>query len=205
MDFSCTAELALTFFFLVLYNVFAVIFAAVWRAGGLRRLRTGRSAAGRGSRAFRFDRGESGVYDFDPINDALVNLFRDLMDLEENAIITSEFSDLTNNEMHVIDAVGIDEPKNMTQIAAILSVTVGTLTTAMNSLVKKGYCVRERGADDRRIVEIRLTERGRAAYFHHRDFHKKMIRAIADDMTDEEMSALVSMLKKLNKFFRTFE
>lgn len=144
------------------------------------------------------------MYDFDPINDALVNLFRDLMDLEENAIITSEFSDLTNNEMHVIDAVGIDEAKNMSQIAGILSVTVGTLTTAMNSLVKKGYCLRDRSTDDRRIVEIRLTEKGRAAYFHHRDFHKKMIRAVAADLTDEEMSALISMLKKLNTFFRNF-
>lgn len=145
------------------------------------------------------------MYDFDPINDALVNLFRDLMDLEENAIITSEFSDLTNNEMHVIDAVGIDEPKNMTQIASILSVTVGTLTTAMNSLVRKGYCARERNEDDRRIVEIHLTERGRAAYFHHRDFHQKMIRGVAADLTPEEMRTLISMLKKLNAFFRNFE
>ena len=73
------------------------------------------------------------------LNDALVNLFRDVMDLEEKAIITQEYKDITNNDMHVIQAIGLDEPKNMSTIARELSVTVGTLTIAMNSLVKKGY------------------------------------------------------------------
>ena len=73
------------------------------------------------------------------LNDALVKLFRDVMDLEEQVIITEEFQDITNNDMHVIQAIGTGEPKNMSTIAKELSVTVGTLTIAMNSLVKKGY------------------------------------------------------------------
>ena len=81
---------------------------------------------------------------YETLNGVLVNLFRDVMNLEENAIITSEYSDITNNDMHVIEAVGLGEPKNMSAIAKLLSVTVGTLTIAMNSLVKKGYVNRER-------------------------------------------------------------
>lgn len=145
------------------------------------------------------------MYEFDTLNDALVNLFRDLMDLEGNAIITSEFSDLTNNEMHIIDAVGLEQPKKMSQIAAILSVTVGTLTIAMNSLVRKGYCNRERGTGDRRVVEISLTDKGRQAFLHHREFHKRMIQSVTEHMSEEEMRVLRSMLEKLNQFFRTFE
>ena len=68
------------------------------------------------------------------LNDALVNLFRDVMDLEEKAIITQEYKDITNNDMHVIQAIGLDEPKNMSTIARELSVTVGTLTIAMNKI-----------------------------------------------------------------------
>ena len=52
--------------------------------------------------------------------------------------------------MHVIDAIGIDRPKNMSSIARELSVTVGTLTISVNSLVKKGYVVRNRSSEDRR-------------------------------------------------------
>lgn len=74
------------------------------------------------------------------LNEVLVRLFRDIMDIEEKAIITPEFKDITNNDMHVIEAIGTGAPKNMSSIARELSVTVGTLTIAMNSLVKKGIC-----------------------------------------------------------------
>ena len=94
--------------------------------------------------------------DYGILNEVLVRLFRDIMDIEEKAIITSEYQDITNNDMHVIEAIGIGAPKNMSAIAKELSVTVGTLTIAMNSLVKKGYVVRERGQEDRRVVFIYL-------------------------------------------------
>ena len=76
---------------------------------------------------------------YETLNELLVTLFRDVMDIEQKVIITPEFKDITNNDMHVIEAIGIGEPKNMSSIARELSVTVGTLTIAMNSLVKKGY------------------------------------------------------------------
>ena len=96
---------------------------------------------------------------YDMLNEVLVNLFRDIMDIEQKAIITQEFKDITNNDMHVIEAIGLDEPKNMSSIARELSVTVGTLTIAMNSLVRKGYVIRERGLEDRRVVYISLSEK----------------------------------------------
>lgn len=44
-------------------------------------------------------------------NEVLVRLFRDIMDIEEKAIITPEFKDITNNDMHVIEAIGTGAPK----------------------------------------------------------------------------------------------
>ena len=139
------------------------------------------------------------------LNEVLVNLFRDVMDIEQKAIITEEFQDITNNDMHIIEAIGMNEPKNMSTIAREISVTVGTLTIAMNSLVKKGYVLRERGKEDRRVVYISLTERGRAAYVHHARFHKAMIDNISDELTSEEMELLIKTLTKLNKWFRNWQ
>ena len=39
------------------------------------------------------------------INDVLVHLFNEIMELEEQAIITEEYKDITNNDMHIIEAV----------------------------------------------------------------------------------------------------
>lgn len=142
---------------------------------------------------------------YETLNGVLVSLFRDIMDLEQKAIITPEFNDITNNDMHVIEAIGMDAPKNMSAIAKELSVTVGTLTIAMNSLVKKGYVLRNRGLKDRRVVYISLSEKGRGAYEHHARFHREMIESIRNTLSSDEMEVLVKTLKHLNIWFRGFQ
>ena len=141
---------------------------------------------------------------YETLNEVLVSLFRDVNDIEQKAIITSEFSDITNNDMHVIDAIGIDRPKNMSSIARELSVTVGTLTISVNSLVKKGYVDRQRSSEDRRVVYISLSEKGVKAYYHHKKFHEQMIDSVVKELTEEELEALVKALTKLNTWFRSF-
>ncbi len=135
------------------------------------------------------------------LNEMLVNLFNHVMDVEAQAVITEEFKDITNNDMHIIEAVGIDEPRNMSEIAKRLCVTVGTLTTNMNGLEKKGYIIRERSTEDKRVVLVTLTERGRKAFFHHRDFHKNMIKSVVVGLDEDEKRLLYRCLVKLDKFF----
>lgn len=138
------------------------------------------------------------------IHSVLVRLFNDIMHIEEKAIITDEFKNISNNDMHIIEAIGINEPKNMSTVAKSLSVTVGTLTIAINSLVKKGYVNRVRSNEDRRVVLISLTPMGEKAYYHHQEFHKKMIDATLEGLSMEETEILVRSLENLKKFFEDY-
>ena len=142
------------------------------------------------------------VDNYETLNEVLVRLFRDIMDIEQTAIINQEFKDITNNDMHVIEAIGIGAPKNMSSIAKELSVTVGTLTIAMNSLVKKGYVVRRRGDADRRVGYISLSDRGRSAYEHQARFHREMIQSVMEELEPGELETLIRALTKLNDWFR---
>lgn len=135
----------------------------------------------------------------------LVILFNNVMDTEAKAIITEEFKDITNNDMHIIEAVGIEEPRRMSEIAKRLGVTVGTLTTNMNSLEDKGYIVRERSKTDKRVVLVVLTPKGKKAYYHHKDFHKNMIKAIVSGLDEEEMKVMIKCLLNLGNFFKELE
>ena len=139
------------------------------------------------------------------LNRLLVNLFNKVLEAESRAVITGDFMDISNNDMHIIDAIGVDEPKNMSAIAAKRMVTVGTLTVNMNSLEKKGYIKRERSTEDKRVVYVTLTEKGRKAFFHHRDFHKEMIKAAVRGLEEDEMRALISCWDKLDRFFASDE
>lgn len=138
---------------------------------------------------------------YETINTMLVHLFNHIMDIEQKSLITEEFSDISNNDMHIIEAIGINEPRNMSSIARTLSVTVGTLTIAINNLVKKGYVERNRSTKDRRVVFIRLSDRGKRAYAHHQSFHKEMVTAVMDQLSEEELHVLVHTLKKLEHYF----
>lgn len=141
----------------------------------------------------------------DSLNELLVTLFNSIMTTEAKAVITEEYKDISHNDMHIIEAIGIHEPRKMSDIAKRLGVTVGTLTTNMNSLEKKNYVVRERSDADKRVVFVTLTQRGRKAFFQHRDFHKKMIKSVVMEFTPEEQVVLMRCLTKLNDFFVNFK
>lgn len=138
------------------------------------------------------------------INDILVNLFHEILALEEKAIITEEFQDISLNDMHIIEAIGLGEGKNMSAIAKLLNITMGSLTTSMNSLVNKKYAIRQRSEEDRRIVYIRLSKKGECAFLHHKRFHEKMTDAVVAKMPEQEMQVLLQALGRLDSFFRGY-
>lgn len=142
---------------------------------------------------------------YDVFHDVYVNLFNRLLDLEEKALITSEFKGISINDMHIIEAIGIEQPQNMSSVAKKLQVTVGTLTIAINSLVKKGYVVRVRSEEDRRVVFISLTALGERAFHHHMKFHNEMIQATLQGLSEEETQVMARTLTNLTQFFKKFE
>ena len=131
---------------------------------------------------------------YDVFHDILVNLFQEIMDIEEKALITAEF-----------EAIGTGEPKNMSTVAKLMSVTVGTLTIAINNLVKKGYVSRVRSEEDRRVVLIFLTEKGKRAYQHHREFHDGMVKALVEGLDEGQQKILVKSLLNLRTFFNSYK
>ena len=138
----------------------------------------------------------------DMLNELLVKLFRNINTIEEQAIRTGEYKDMTTNDMHVIEAIGIGAPKNMTSVAKAVAVTTGTLTISVNSLVKKGYVERVRSEEDRRVVLISLTAKGKKAFAHHKSFHEDMIRKVVEGLSDEEQVVLEKSLGNLVGFFQ---
>ncbi len=136
------------------------------------------------------------------INDLLVQIYNDILLIEESAFKKSRFEDISVTEVHTIEAIGMYEPKRMSEIAKKLKITVGTLTVAINNLVKKGYVERYRSDNDRRVVKIGLTKKGRLLFRVHSQFHNVMVSSCVEDLTQEEMNVLTKALGKLNIFLK---
>ena len=143
--------------------------------------------------------------DLKTVNDYLVSVFNDILTIEESELKKSKFKDLSITEMHTIEAIGMYKKKTTSEVAKELSITVGTLTTAINKLVKKDYVERIRSEDDRRVVKLGLTKKGKLLYRVHQHFHREMVKNILDGMATDEQQALLAALKNLHDFLRDYK
>ncbi|HLQ40140.1 MAG TPA: MarR family transcriptional regulator [Tetragenococcus sp.] len=143
--------------------------------------------------------------DLTKINDLLVDVFNDILVIEESELKKSQFKDLSITEMHTLEAIGMYKKKTTSEVARQLSITVGTLTTAINRLAKKDYVERLRSEDDRRVVKLGLTKKGRLVFRVHRHFHMEMVKAILKDMDNEESVALQKALDNLHAFLKDYK
>ena len=135
------------------------------------------------------------------LNRLLVQLFNDILHIEEKAMKNTKFTNLSITEIHTIEAIGKEGNRTMGEIAHDLRITVGTLTTAINRLIKKGYVERKRIEEDRRVVLVNLTEKGEEVFNIHSIFHKDMIDTILETFKSEDLETLTKLLYKISTFF----
>ncbi|WP_326910599.1 MarR family winged helix-turn-helix transcriptional regulator [Sedimentibacter sp. MB31-C6] len=136
------------------------------------------------------------------LNEILVRLFANILDIEEKCLRRGEFKNLSISEMHVIESIGVDKDRTMSDTAKDLRVTSGTLTTAVDNLVKKGYVERHRSDEDRRVVKIKLNEKGIKAFKSHEDFHKDLVLSALEELDKHEEEVLIETLTNIDNFFK---
>lgn len=134
------------------------------------------------------------------INEYLTAIFNNVLIIEESSLRSSRFSDVTIKEMHTIDVIGEKKDATPTDVARTLMVTLGTVTTSLNNLERKGYIERVRSTKDRRVVHLYLTKKGRLVYRLHQRFHRAMVRQITEGMDEAEYKAMKKGLLNLYHF-----
>ena len=138
------------------------------------------------------------------INHLFVKVFNGILSWEEQSFKEMGFKKLSLRELHVIEAVYYlmkDGKNKMSEIAAYLSITPGSLTTSVNCLVKKGYLARENDPDDRRVVKIVPTKIAEEANEIHNKFHMEMIDKVFSSIEEKSIDVLSCALSKLDDIF----
>lgn len=134
-------------------------------------------------------------------NELLVKIFNNILEIEENILKKGEFKDLSVREMHILESISKVNNSTMSEVSKDLSITVGTLTIGIDKLIRKGYVLRRRIEEDRRVVIVELTEKGIRANKEHNDFHKEMISSMFVGIDEPEKAVLTRGLEKLNNYF----
>ena len=138
--------------------------------------------------------------DYQRINDYLTSIFNNVLVIEEVSLRGSRFKDISIKEMHTIDVIGKFPEATPSKVSKELMVTLGTVTTSLNNLERKGYVERIRSDQDRRVVYLHLTKKGRLVHRLHKRFHKAMVEKIIDGMSSEEIEVMGRGLTNLYQF-----
>ncbi len=135
------------------------------------------------------------------INELLVDVFNHILNIEADTLKARGVK-LSMTEVHVLEAIRNTEEPTMGHIAKRLRVTLGTLTTSMNVLVRKGYVYRFRDDHDRRKVYIKLNQEAHDVLKIHDKFHDEMIDSIFVDLELEKDEVLLKSLENISNYFK---
>jgi len=141
------------------------------------------------------------------LNDLLVNTFNSILRLEEEMLHRISADKLSINELHMLEAVHRQggEGRSITDLARDLSITLPSVTAAINKLARKGYVIKSRSEQDGRVVIVQLSEEGRRAEAVHRFFHRQMVNRATQGLSKPQKDALLAGLNNLLAFFRSQE
>lgn len=133
------------------------------------------------------------------INELLVDIFDHILILEERYHRVHGVK-LSMTEIHTLDKIHLSDTKMMSDVAAALRITQGTLTVTINRLNGKGYVNRVQDESDRRIYRLVLTEKALEVVRIHSQFHEEMTEGMARLIEDNDQ--LTDALAEINKFFK---
>ncbi|MFM2153981.1 MAG: hypothetical protein RL199_2416 [Pseudomonadota bacterium] len=110
-----------------------------------------------------------------------------------------ESSGLTPPQIHTLISLGHDGGLPMGELARRGGITEKTMTGIVDRLEHAGHVQRERDAEDRRLVRVRLTETGRQAFATIEGHVKSRLRGFFKLIDDEDRCGLRRMLDKLHQ------
>ena len=135
------------------------------------------------------------------LNEMLVDVFHQILTIQQNRLKKMGVT-LSLSEVHVLEAIEKTPLPTMSHIAKRLHITVGSLTTAIKRLVKKGFVIREKDIHDKRKVIVKNTDQAKDVLTHHEAFHASMIDALIENLDESSLMALTDSFKKLTTFFK---
>lgn len=124
---------------------------------------------------------------------ALMREFR----LEPGLLAGSPYTGLHSNDIALFEVLAEAGPWNVRGIAETIQAPITTVSSALDRLEKSGLVRRVRSIEDRRVVSIELTARGKKLADRLRDAHVLNCRAMLLRLTPEERHEFLRLAEKV--------
>lgn len=132
--------------------------------------------------------------EYENIVDLMLENFKKFLYPQEWISLDLEFS---KSEIFTMLLVAKHGEIIMSQIADYINVPMSTANGIVERLVKSGHLTRDRSETDRRIVIIRLTEKGKKLVHQLKSTVLEYIGFIYDSLDDEERKLIYKIFQKI--------
>lgn len=105
--------------------------------------------------------------------------------------------DLTTSQFGVLEAIYHLGPLQTGELGTKILKSSGNMTLVIDNLVKRGLVQRERQVEDRRCIEIHLTEDGKTLIERIWPPHEDGVVEVFSALTNEEQEQLSALCRKL--------
>jgi DNA-binding MarR family transcriptional regulator len=126
------------------------------------------------------------------------SLYSNLMLYEIEHMKTGLMKHVTFHEIHTIKAIGDYGEITMKELAKQVGVRQSTMTVMVDKLIKKGYVERFGSEADRRVVNVRLTDQGRAVNDEHKAVHQNVTQFWLGILDEGERRDLLRIMEKID-------
>jgi DNA-binding MarR family transcriptional regulator len=97
----------------------------------------------------------------------------------------------------IVNLAGRESATSASELCKGISYDAGAMTRMLDRLEAKGLVRRTRSPDDRRLVNLELTEAGKAAYPRLRQISMQVMNRSLRDFTQDEAKTLQNLLQRL--------
>src|SRR5665648_1079458 len=94
---------------------------------------------------------------------------------------------ITHSQMIVLRILKKNESINIKDIAGMIGVTSSAITQIVNELVKKGFILRKRNPDDRRTVNLFLSEKAMIQFNSIKNKSFNVFYSLFEVLNDDEL------------------
>jgi len=99
----------------------------------------------------------------------------------------------------IIDYISSKGMCNLKDIAETMALTASTATRQVDKLFKLGLIERKHSSNDRRRVDLTLTEDGEKANKQFYDYRMKNLLPLLESLTEHESKVLIKLLENVVK------
>jgi len=117
--------------------------------------------------------------------------------IEPGLLAGSVYADLHANDVALFELLATPEPWSVRRVAEALTAPITTISSALDRLERQGLVERRRIPDDRRVVRIELTVRGRRLAARLRDAHVENCRSMLAQLNPHEREEFLRLAAQI--------